>query len=405
MKIAYLVSQYPASSHTFILLEILSLKKKGFEIAVASINSPDRPFEKLTPDEQNESANTLYVKKQGIVGATIALLYTLLFHPLGFLCGVWTCFKLCRWNLGELAYHFLYLAEALIIGKWMEEQKLTRLHVHFGMAVSTVALLVSKVFPVKFSMTIHGPDEFYEVNINHLKEKIEDADFITCIGYYAQSQLMRLSDQNQWSKFEVAPLGINIDQFSPAPKRRDPSVVEILSVGRLFPAKGHSMLIKAFSELNQNKQQIRLTIVGTGPEMMNLEKQIADLGLTGKVTLTGQLNHPKVEKMYNEADIFVLSSFSEGIPIVLMEAMAKEIACVSTFVNGIPELIQHERDGILVAPSDVKSLTQALERLIADYQLREKYGAAGRKRVIEKYNINSNTDKLTEILIKRMSPP
>lgn len=404
MKIAYLVSQYPASSHTFILLEVLSLKKKGFEIAVASINSPDRPFEKLTPDEQKESANTLYVKKQGIVGATIALLYTLLFHPLGFLCGVWTCFKLCRWNLGELAYHFLYLAEALIIGKWMEEQKLTRLHVHFGMAVSTVALLVSKVFPVKFSMTIHGPDEFYEVNINHLKEKIEDADFITCIGYYAQSQLMRLSDQNQWSKFEVAPLGINIDQFSPAPKRRDPRIIEILSVGRLFPAKGHSILIKAFSELNQAKQQIRLTIVGTGPEMKNLEKQIADLGLTGKVTLTGQLNHPKVEKMYNEADIFVLSSFSEGIPIVLMEAMAKEIACVSTFVNGIPELIQHERDGILVAPSDVKSLTQALERLTADFHLREKYGAAGRKRVIEKYNINSNTERLTEILIKRMSP-
>lgn len=405
MKIAYLVSQYPASSHTFILLEVLSLKKKGFEILVASINSPDRPFDKLTPDEQNESANTLYVKKQGIVGATIALLYTLLFHPLGFLCGVWTCFKLCRWNLGELAYHFLYLAEALIIGKWMEENKLTRLHVHFGMAVSTVALLVAKVFPVTFSMTIHGPDEFYAVNTNHLKEKIEDADFVTCIGYYAQSQLMRLSDQHQWSKFEVAPLGINIDKFSPAPKRPNPQVIEILSVGRLFPAKGHSMLIKAFSQLDQSKQQVRLTIVGAGPEMKNLEKQIADLGLTGKVILTGQLNHPKVEKMYNEADLFVLSSFSEGIPIVLMEAMAKEIACVSTFVNGIPELIQHERDGILVAPSDVNSLTQALERLTADFHLREKYGAAGRKRVIEKYNINSNTDRLTEILIKRMSPP
>lgn len=403
MKIAYLVSQYPASSHTFILQEVLALKKRDISIYVASINSPDRPLDHLTKDEQTESIKTLYVKKQGIVGATIALLYTLIFHPIGLLKGMYNCFKLCGWNLGELLYHFFYLAEALIIGKWMEEKKLNCLHVHFGMAVSTVALLVSKVFPIKFSMTIHGPDEFYEVNINHLKEKIEGADFVTCIGYYAQSQLMRLSDQKQWDKFEVSPLGIDTERFSPAPKRDHPKTVEILSVGRLVPMKGHSLLIKAFAQLDQKTQPVRLTIVGTGPEQKNLEKQISDLGLTKKITMTGQLNHPQVEKMYNEADIFVQSSFSEGIPIVLMEAMAKEIPCVSTFVNGIPELIQHEIDGFLVAPSDVAGLTAILEKLIKDPQLRQRYGSSGRKRVIEKYNINSNTDRLAEILMKRTS--
>lgn len=404
MKIAYLISQFPASSHTFILQEILSLKKRGINIQVASINSPDRPLEALSLDEQNEFKKTLYVKKQGIVGATIAFLYALMFHPIGLMKGIWNCFKLCRWNLGELVYHFFYLAEALIIGRWMEQNRLNHLHVHFGMAVSTVALLVSKVFPIKFSMTIHGPDEFYEVNVNHLAEKINEADFVTCIGHYAQSQLMRLSNQEMWSKFEVAPLGVNLEKFAPAPKRVHPKIVEILSIGRLVPSKGHSLLINAFSQLDQTKQPVRLTIVGMGPEKKALEKQVAALGLQGYVTLTGHVNHPQVEKMYNEADIFVLTSFSEGIPIVLMEAMAKEIPCVATFVNGIPELIRHETDGILVAPSDNKELGVVLEKLVNDYELRQKYGPQGRKRVIEKYNINTNTDNLAEIFIKRMSP-
>jgi len=402
MKIAYLLSQYPASSHTFILQEIRTLKNKGWNLSVASINSPDRVFDKLTKDEQEEYEQTLYVKKQGIVGATIAWLYAIILHPIGFIKGVVTCFKLCGWNLGELVYHLFYLCEALIIGRWMEKKNLKNLHVHFGMAVSTVALLVSKVFPIKFSMTIHGPDEFYEVDKNHLPEKIADADFITCIGYYAQSQLMRLSDRKHWHKFEVAPLGINLDKFTPAPKRISPKIMEILSVGRLVPMKGYSLLISAFSQIDQSRHPVRLTIVGTGPEKKNLESQIFDLGLTGKVTMTGQLNHPQVEKMYNEADIFVLCSFSEGIPMVLMEAMAKEIPCVSTFVNGIPELIQHDIDGYLVAPSDIEGLKSILEKLISDYNLRQRYGSSGRQRVIERYNLASNTDRLADIFSKRI---
>lgn len=405
MKIAYLISQYPATSHTFILQEVTALKKKGLHLSVASINSPDRIYDKLTKEEKEESQQTFYVKKQGIVGATFALLYVLLFHPIGFIKGVYTCFKLCGWDLAELVYHFFYLCEAFIIGKWMEKKKLKNLHVHFGMAVSTVALLVSKVFPIKFSMTIHGPDEFYEVDKNHLCEKIAEADFITTIGYYAQSQLMRLSDREYWHKFEVAPLGIDIEKFTPAPKRISPSVVEILSVGRLVPMKGYSLLITAFSQIDQTKHPARLTIVGTGPEKKKLETQIFDLGLTGKVTMTGQLNHPQVEKMYNEADIFVLSSFSEGIPIVLMEAMAKEIPCVSTFVNGIPELIQHDIDGYLVAPSDVAGLKAILEKLISDYNLRQRYATSGRQRVTQKYNLKTNTDKLADIFINKICLP
>ena len=158
-RIAYLVSQYPAYSHTFILREVQQLRQLGVSIVVASINLPDRSFEKLTDIERNEAEHTFYVKSQGLLNATAALGKTLLLNPIGLLKGLKHVIKLGGLDIKRLLYHVFYLVEAMLLGHWMRSQKITHLHVHFATPAASVGMLVKTVFGYSFSFTVHGPDE------------------------------------------------------------------------------------------------------------------------------------------------------------------------------------------------------------------------------------------------------
>jgi glycosyltransferase involved in cell wall biosynthesis len=142
--------------------------------------------------------------------------------------------------------------------------------------------------------------------------------------------------------------------------------------------------------------------VGDGPDRASLEQAVDAAGLRSSVIFTGAVNQDAIRQLYRDADIFVLASFAEGIPVVLMEAMAMGLPCVSTYIAGIPELIVDERDGLLVMPSDVEGLANALERLLRDPELRSRLGAAGRQRVVEKYDLKRNTENLAQIFIRRL---
>jgi glycosyltransferase involved in cell wall biosynthesis len=156
------------------------------------------------------------------------------------------------------------------------------------------------------------------------------------------------------------------------------------------------------SRLVKSHPNIRLRLVGDGPDREGLERAIAANDLGRYVTLEGSVNQDEIRAYYRQADIFVLPSFAEGIPVVLMEAMAMEIPCVSTFVAGIPELIRNEVDGILVSPSDDRALAGAIKRLIEEPDLRRRLGEAGRRRVVEKYDLDRNITHLAEIFADRI---
>jgi len=213
---------------------------------------------------------------------------------------------------------------------------------------------------------------------------------------------MKLSPPSEWGKFEVAPLGVDPKIFMPLPFRSSPDTFEILCVGRLVPSKGQYILIAAIRRLVKSRPNLRLRLVGDGPEREGLRHAIAASGLGQYVTLEGSVNQDHIRDFYRRADIFVLPSFAEGIPVVLMEAMAMEVPCISTFVAGIPELIRNDIDGILVPPSDDLELAAGIQRLIDDSELRRRLGAAGRRRVIEKYDLDRNVAHLTEIFANRI---
>ncbi len=401
-RIAYLVSQYPAYSHTFILREVQQLRQFGVSIVVASINLPDRPLDKLTDVERSEAEQTYYIKSQGILKATVALAKTLALKPLGLLRGLRYAIKLGGWDVKRLLFHVFYLAEALLIGHWMRSQNIKHLHVHFATPAASVGMLVKTVFGYSFSFTVHGPDEFYDAAGYNLPEKILAADFIFCISHYARSQVMKLSPVQAWPKFDVCRLGVDPQRFIPSSKSKPSGTCSLLCVGRLTPAKGQAILLKSIAQLQNQGVSVTLTLVGMGPDEQSLRQYAEQLGISQQVNFTGAVDQDHILDYYKSADMFVLPSFAEGLPVVLMEAMAMEIPCITTAITGVPELISHGEDGLLVPASDTEGLIQAINQLVSDPVLRQKLGKAGRLKVLSAYDLYKNTRHLFEILDKRI---
>ena len=400
-RIAYLVSKYPDFSHTFILREVLALRERGIEIEVASIN--DAPAKnRLTQTERDEAARTFYVKRLGVAGALRAKLWMLTHGPSGLVRGLIFAVKLGGGHLSGGLRCLFYYMEALILARWMGERGLTHLHVHFATPAATVALILTRVAPVTISMTVHGPDEFYDVSSYHLAEKVRGAKFVVCISFFAQSQLMKLVPGSYWMKFDVARLGVDTSKFLARPLPSTGGATQILCVGRLVSSKGQRILIEAVARLRKSGREVKLQLVGDGPDRADLEELVRELDLPQAVAFAGIVNQDNIGAYYRDADIFALASFAEGIPVVLMEAMAMEIPCVATRITGIPELIEDGISGLLVAPSDVDGMAAAIERLIVSPELCESLGKAGRLRVQQQYELAASADRLKEIFLGRL---
>ena len=204
VPLAYLVSRYPAISHTFILREVARLRELGHVIHTASINPPDRPLAGMDPVERGEAEATYFVKADGARGALSALAYWALRAPARLAAMLRE-----GWALGRGSKGLAYAVEAAMVARWMQRQSLAHLHVHFGNAGASVGVLVKSLTGCHLSYTIHGPDEFDDVPGQQLARKMRAADAVVCISQFACGQLMRISDPHDWAKFQVVRLGVD----------------------------------------------------------------------------------------------------------------------------------------------------------------------------------------------------
>ncbi len=399
-SLTYLVSQYPAANHTFILREIRGLRARGFDVGVISIRACDRPLDLLTSDEREEQARTRYLKTAGFGAVATAHLATLVSRPWRYIRGLLYAVQLGGLDLRKILYNCLYFAEAVVAGRWMLRQGRRHAHAHF---TSTVALLLARVFPVTISMTIHGPDEFTDPVGFYLRQKVKASRFVCAISQYGRSQLMRWTTPDQWEKLSVCYLGVDPAVFTSRPAAKQAGPFRLLFVGRLAPVKAQHILIGAVDRLIRQGRQVRLRLVGDGPDRETLHVQIERRGLSAVVTLEGRMNQDQVLDLYRQTDCFALASFAEGIPVVLMEAMAMEIPCVATGITGIPELIRDEREGLLVPPSDEAALAQAIARLMDDPGLCRRLGEAARRRVLEEFDLGRNVAELAQTFHTHLS--
>jgi glycosyltransferase involved in cell wall biosynthesis len=398
VRMGYLLSQYPAISHTFFLQEVLGLRARGMHIETASINLPDRPSSMLPPVEAVEARRTHYIKDGKTHRSLRRLLGVALTRPDVVLRGLFGLLRVRGLGLRERTFWLYYLAEALLVGRWMKQRDLTHLHVHFGGSVAAVGMLTSIAWKIPYSLTIHGPEELLDAKSYRLKAKLAQAKFVYCISDFCRSQLYALTPPSEWPKFTVIRLGV--DPLVLTPATRPGSLVsrggslKLVCTGRMVPAKGHHILLEAVKLLRERGIGLQVILIGGGPELNKLQNYVLKNKLADTVSFTKALSHPQTLAHLRRADLFALASFAEGIPVSLMEAMSLGLPCVSTAIAGIPELIRTGVDGLLVPPANAMALASALESLISDHVLRRSLGAAARQRIISQYNLPLNQELL-----------
>lgn len=399
VSVLYLIGQYPAINHSYLLAEVTHLRRLGLEVSVASISPPDRPLEKLGAEEREEVARAFYVKSMPMAKAALLNLSEFFRRPLRYLRGLMFAIRLRSSGLKGVIYHVAYFAEAILVGRYMRQRRINHVHASFS---ATVALIVSRTFPVTMSFGVYGFGELQNPSDSHLAELIEAALFVRSISRYGRGQLMLSSPQSEWSKLIYAPLGIDTTEFAPGTPRAISVPPKILCVGRLAPEKGQALLLEAVAALKAEGCPVHLRLVGDGPDRVWLEQRAAELGITSSVEFAGRIDQARLMDLYRETDLFVLSSLAEGIPMVLMEAMAMQIPCVAPCITGIPELIEHGVDGMLFAAGDVQDLKEKIRNLLGNPGLREQIGRQARARVIRDYDAARNSEHFAEALTQSL---
>jgi colanic acid/amylovoran biosynthesis glycosyltransferase len=399
-KLLYLIGQFPAINHNYLLTEIRILRARGLDISVVSVSPPDRPFHELNLEEREEAYRTYYIKSVPVMEAAVAHIGEFLHHPVAYLRALIFALQLARESSKRMAYHLAYFAEAILIGRHMRERGISHVHANFS---ATVSLIACQAFPVTMSFVAHGFGELHNPTETLLAERIRGSLFVRSVSHHGRGQMMLSCDRSDWQKLIYVPLGIEPGKFTPPVRRTAASTPQIICVGRLSPEKGQEFLLNALAILKAKGREVHLRLVGDGPDRAWLERRASELGIAAEVEFVGWVDPANIPALYAETDICVLTSLAEGLPIVLMEAMAMQVPCVAPRITGIPELIEHGVNGLLFALADVEDLSHQIETLLDSPELRERMGVAARALVLRDYDNGKNTERFAAELVSQLS--
>lgn len=406
--IAYLVSQYPALSHTFIEREVQALRALGVPVSTYSVRSADRR-EPFPPATNSEVARTPVLQ-----GNALGVYLGDLFHaarrsPVALLRTLIAALRLGPPGARARLWQVFYLVEAIRLLRLLERDGTARrIHVHHANNAADIArltvMLARRVHPGdsrwRWTLGLHGPTEFLDAPGHDLRAKLEDAAAIACISEYAVRTARSIAPSVPADRFGIVRMSAPQDRFPAwgeerAQRTADPCT--ILFVGRLVPEKAPDLLLDAVVALRADGLDVHAVIAGAGPLHAALQSRIDDEALAEVVDLMGPIGQHELPELYRLADVFCLPSHAEGIPVVLMEAMLTELPVVSTTVAGIPELVTAE-NGLLVAPGDTEALVVSLRSLLEDRHRRRALGAAGRHAVLERHRAEPNARALQNLL-------
>jgi colanic acid/amylovoran biosynthesis glycosyltransferase len=407
MRIAYLAGRYPGISHTFIMREVRALRALGIEVDTFSVWPTDQSALLAHADrEEFETTFNLLPPRPWLTAR--AHLTAFLTRPGSYIATVRRAIALRREGIRGWGLAISWVMEAIVLWHRCRLRSIAHIHAHLNGTAPTIALLAAafandeehRRAPWTWSMTVHGPSEFYDTLGERLAEKVRAATFVVCISDFARSQLMGMVEEHHWQKLQVVHCGVDPAVFTPIERSSCKQRLHILNVGRLVPVKGHAVLIHALALLHGRGVDADLTIVGEGPSRAELQALIAKLDLAAHVRLTGAVGQDEILDLYRVADVFCMTSFAEGVPVVLMEAMAQEIPVIAPAIMGIPELIEDGVSGILTRPARPDQVADALARLAASADLRARLGQSARRRVIDEFAIERSARQLRELFVQ-----
>jgi colanic acid/amylovoran biosynthesis glycosyltransferase len=402
MRVAYLINQYPKVSHSFIRREILALERRGFEVMRIALRGWDG--EVVDAEDEIERERTRYVLSEGAPPLLLALTRTLFTRPMRLGRALALAWRMGRHADRPLPVHLAYLAEACRIEPWLREAGIQHLHAHFGTNSAEVAMLVRALGGPEWSFTVHGPEEFDRGHHIGLAEKIRHCGFVAAVSSFGRSQLYRFVDHQQWRKVQVVHCGLELS-FLAAPLSPVPAVRRFICVGRLCEQKGQLLLVEAVARLAAQGQDFQLVLAGDGEMRAEIEAMVAHHKLEAHVRITGWISGEQVRAEILAARALVLPSFAEGLPVVIVEAMALGRPVISTFVAGIPELVYPGEHGWLVPAGDVDELVRAMQACLeAPTDTLTSMGSAGRKQILARHNVDTEAVKLAG-LFERLAKP
>ncbi len=362
--VAYLVGEYRKVTHAFIHREVAELRRQGMMVHTFTIRDAcDFPDHSHLSDQP---------KTEVVINFDPVILFSAQWYWLA--RSPRKYFEALRqaWHLGwpgwrGRVYPFLYFLEATLFARRCHELGITNVHNHFGDAAGDVALLASKLNQIPFSLTIHGPDVFLESKKWRLDLKGKEASFISGISHFTRSQIMLHCNETDWPKVHVVRAGLDLLTFSADFSRKPSQTLELLFVGRLVPAKGLGVLLSAMGNL-QGNLPCRLTLIATGSheEKDALRNQIIRAGLSQVVFLLGSQTPGQLRQRMRSSDVLISPSFAEGLPQVIVEAMALGLPVIATPVGATSELVRDKITGLLVPPGDSAALIAAIQAFAND---------------------------------------
>ena len=404
MRIGYLVGRYPAVSHAFLEREVRGLRENGVEVETISIRAPG-PHELLSDRDREEARRTydvLPIAPGRLIGAHATAFAR---RPLRYLATLVRSLRLAQPGLGERVRGLAYFAEAVVVHRRCRRLGIDHLHAtQFADGAGTVALLAAQLArPAdpdwSWSLTVHGPAEFYDVTRFRLAEKVRAATFTTAVSEFTRSQLMALVEERYWSRIRVVHMGVDLERYRPVerPPRRD-GETRVLVVARLVRHKGHAVLLRALARLREEGLVLQLTVAGDGEERRALAALAKDLGIDRQVRFLGAVGQDDLPGLYAASDVFCLPTLAEAVGVVNMEAMATGLPVVSSRLMGVPELVEDGVSGVLVEPGEPTQLADALRTLAGHPELRARMGQAGRRKVEAEFDATAEAAKLSGLL-------
>ncbi len=386
LHVAYLMNQYPKVSHSFIRREIAALEQLGVAVERIALRGWDAQV--LDKDDVAERAQTRYVLKAGAGALLAALAYWAVVAPRRLLAAL----TLVRRMGGQGAsrpnwVHWIYLLEACRVARWLQRSPAMHLHAHFGTNAAEVAMLAARLQQVPYSFTVHGPEEFDQPLGLRIGEKSRHAAFVVAISSFGRSQLYRWLDPALWPKVQVVHCGVDAGFFA-APVPPPAHLPQLVCVGRLCEQKGQLLLLRAVRCVIDAGREVQLVLAGDGEMRPQIEALVQHLSLQRHVRITGWLTQAQVCDEILQARALVLPSFAEGLPVVLMEAMALGRPVLASHIAGIPELVLDQECGWLFPAGDVDRLAQAIQACLdADDATLAAMGEAARRRCAARHAV------------------
>lgn len=392
MRIAYFINQYPKVSHSFIRREILALERQGIEVQRIALRGWDGELQ--DSDDIAERSKTRYVLENGVKGLLKPLLEVLRAQPRRFFSALWLALRMGRRADRSWPYHLIYLAEACRVVQWLQAFGAEHVHAHFGTNSTEVVMLANALGGPPYSFTVHGPEEFDKPQFLHIVEKVRRAAFVAAVSSYGRSQLYRWVAHAHWDKVKVVHCGLEA-AFHAGPPVPVPAVPRLVCVGRLCEQKGQLLLLEAAQKLAAQGTAFELVLAGDGEMRAEIETLIVRHGLQGQVRITGWISSGQVREELLAARALVLPSFAEGLPVVIMEAMALRRPVLTTYVAGIPELVRPGENGWLFPAGAVQELAAAMADCFGQPdEVLQRMGDAAHQRVLERHDIDTEVAKL-----------